>query len=161
MRGTVRRSRLTILIVLAGTAVAVLMGVALVPHGQPSSKALEPSSSPAPEWLVALAQKAAANTGDPSPDSAVWALTTYAKAGPSLGGTAKDLGRDPGQEVYLVIMTGDFVNRNSFSPANVPDSKCSTLVFGADPVTHRIDDFGLGNAAANSLTVERMSRLVF
>ena len=58
-----RHSKLTILIVLAVAAAAVLVGVALVPHGQPSSKALEPSSSPAPEWLVALAQKTAANTG--------------------------------------------------------------------------------------------------
>ena len=156
-----RHSKLTILVVLAVAAVAVLVGIALVPHGQPSSKALEPSSSPAPEWLVALARKTAANTGDTTPDSAVWALTTYAKAGPSLGGTAKDLGRDPGQQVYLVVMTGDFVNRNSFSPANVPDSKCSTLVFGVNPVTHSIDDFGLGNTAASSLTVEHMSPLVF
>jgi hypothetical protein len=156
-----RHSKLTVLIVLAAAVAAALVGVALVPYGQPSSKALEPSSSPPPEWLVALAQKTAANTGDSSPDSAVWALTTYAEAGPSLGGTAEDLGRDPGQQVYLVVMTGHFVNTHSFSPANIPDSECSTLVFGVDPVTHYIDDFGLGNAAADGVTVEHMSPLVF
>ena len=156
-----RHSKLTTLIVLAAAAVVVLVGVALVPHGQSSSKALEPAPSPAPEWLVALAQRTAANTGDSSPDSAVWALTTYTKAGPSLGGTAKDLGRDPDQQVYLVVMTGDFVNTHSFGPANVPDSKCSTLVFGVDPVTHYIDDFGLGNVDASSVTVEHMSPLGF
>ena len=156
-----RHSKLTILIVLAAATVAVLVGVALVPHGQPSSKALEPASSPAPEWLVVLAQKTAANAGDSSPESAVWALTTYAKAGPSLGGTAKDLGRDPDQQVYLMVMTGDFVNTHSFGPGNVPDSKCSTLVFGVDPVTHYVNDFGIGNVAADSVTIEHMSPLVF
>ncbi len=155
-----RHSKLTILIVLAAAAVAVLVGVALVPHGQPSSKALEPSSSPAPEWLAALAQKTAANMGESSPESAVYALTTYAKAGPSLGGTAKDLGRDPAQQVYLIVMTGHFVNTRSFSP-NGDDQKGSTLVFGVDPVTHYINDLGLLNAAATTVTVEHMSPLVF
>jgi len=153
-------SKLTILIVLA--AAAVLIGVALVPHGQPSSKALEPSSSPAPEWLVALAQKTAANMGESSPESAVYALTTYAEAGPSLGGTAKDLGRNPDQQVYLIVMTGHFVNTRSFSPnANGGDQNGSTLVFGVDPVTHYINDLGLTNAAATTVTVEHMSPLVF
>ena len=76
-----RHSKLTILFVLAAAAVAVLIGVALVPHGQSSSRAVEQSSSPAPEWLVALAQKTAANMDESSPESAVYALTTYAKAG--------------------------------------------------------------------------------
>lgn len=155
-----RHSKLAILFVLVAAAMAVLVGVALVPHGQSSSKALESASSPAPEWLVALAQKTAANMGESSPESAVWALTTYAKAGPSLGGTAKDLGRDPDQQVYLVVMTGHFVNRASFSP-NGGDQKGSTLVFGVDPVTHYVNDFGLGNVAADSVTLEHMSLLGF
>ena len=109
---------------------------------------------------MALAQKTAANMDESSPESAVYALTTYAKAGPSLGGTAKDLGRDPDQQVYLIVMTGHFVNTHSFSP-NGGDQKGSTLVFGVDPVTHYINDLGLTNAAATTVTVEHMSHLVF
>ena len=156
MRSTVP---VAFLVVLAAVAVAVLVGLVLVPHGQSLSKAHEPSSPSAPEWLVALAQKTATNMGDSSPASAVWALTTYGKSGQSLGGTAEDLGRHPDQQVYLVVMTGHFVNKASFSP-NGGDQKGSTLVFGVDPVTHSINDLGLSNVAATTMAVEHVSPLV-
>ena len=57
-------------------------------------------------------------------------------------------------------MSGHFVNTRSFSP-NGGDQKGSTLVFGVDPVTHYINDLGLSNAAATTVTVEHMSPLVF
>ena len=110
----------------------------------------------APAWLVAQAEQVAADNGDSAPTAAAYCLTTRRKVFDAIG--------EPGQPatvadvpVYLVVLTGHFVDEKSFAPEEAPAPQGTTLVYAADTHTHAPLDFGLQNGPIDTKTVGPMT----
>ena len=106
--------KLTVLLVLAPLALAVLAGAAFVLRGPSQSNALEPSPAPSsspttapPAWLREDMSREARNCGD-SHASAWWTLTTAEKALVVDGGDAPSHVSNPDRPVYVYVIHGDF-----------------------------------------------------
>jgi hypothetical protein len=89
----------------------------------------------------------------------MFALTTMADAAPSVGLQAASL-LNPTQHVYLIVMTGHFVDAHAFIAPGQPAPSGTTITFTVDPKTQGIRDFGLSNASPDTSSVA-MSAVYF
>ena len=110
----------------------------------------------APVWLVAQAERVAATNGDPAPTAAAYCLTTRRKVFDAIGepdqpATVADV------PVYLVVLTGHFVDEKSFAPPGAPAPQGTTLVYAADAHTRGVLDFGLQDGPIDTKAVGPMT----
>ncbi|MGZ4125516.1 MAG: hypothetical protein ACXVQU_08185 [Actinomycetota bacterium] len=100
-----------------------------------------PGSHMAPTWLSDEAATMAAANGDASPSSAQWVLTDADTAAPAVG---LENG-DPGLEVYLVVMRGDFIAYQAKAPAGASLPRGTVMTFTADASSRTITDWGVSD----------------
>jgi hypothetical protein len=105
-----------------------------------------------PDWLISLEQNEAKWNNDPSPSTALWALTDQMAAAPAVGNSTGDGTKSE----YLVEMTGHFQNNHGFIPPDQLAPSGTTLVFTADPESHHVVDLGLVSGEVDTSAVGRM-----
>ncbi len=93
--------------------------------------------------------------GDTNPTMVEWALTDAVAAAPVVGTT----GGDPAQQEYLVIMTGQFVDKNGFEPPGQPDPSGSVLVITLDKDTQLVNDYGIMSTLPDTSSVGRVYKV--
>lgn len=131
-------------------ALAVAVFIAVVAGAARSAT----SGGPPPPWLKAQAASEATKDGDPTPTSLEYALTTARDAAPAMGLAPNDPSlQAPDRMVYLVVMTGYFVDASAFVPPGQPNPRGTTLTFAVDPATRLVTDFGLTNAPVDTSLV--------
>jgi hypothetical protein len=134
----------------SAVALVLLVAVGTAACARVSASRSAPQADP-PTWVkdAALAQASAA--GDASPTMIEWALTNAARAAPVVGTT----GGDPAEEEYLVIMTGQFVDKYAHVPPGQPAPSGTVLVITFDAATHIVNDYGIGRVFPTHLPLDR------
>jgi hypothetical protein len=105
-----------------------------------------------PDWLISLEQNEAKWNNDPSPSTALWALTNQMAAAPAVG----DATGDRTKSEYLVEMTGHFQNNHGFIAPDQLAPSGTTLVFTADPESHHVVDLGIVSGEVDTSEVGPM-----
>ncbi len=138
--------------VLGVVVIALAATVGFVATAHSNSKPM----ADAPAWLVAQAQRMAANNRDPAPTAAAYCLTTRRKVFDAMG--------EPGQPatvtdvpVYLVVLTGHFAAQNASYPPGASAPLGTTLTYSVDAGSHSILDFGVGNGPIDTKAVGPMT----
>jgi hypothetical protein len=124
-------------------------GVPFVPSNGATANSVPPA------WLITQAKKIAAENEDSSPTSAAYSLTIMRDAASAVGESA-DTVENPTLQVYLVVLTGNFTDENTFSPGG-PAPQGTTIVYTVDADSHLIHDFGLVNGPVDTTPVGQMT----
>jgi hypothetical protein len=111
----------------------VVTAVLTSPHG---SGAANLQAGP-PSWLPSMVEKEASVRGDRAPSSVHWVLTTRSLA---VGLTDDQV--DSNQPVYMVVLTGKFVDRFMSVPPGHPLAHGPVAVLLFDASTRQLLDYG-------------------
>jgi hypothetical protein len=103
---------------------------------------------PPPPPVEAVAREMATYLGDPSPDLAQFVLTTRRAAMATVAAT--DIEDDT--QVYLVVLSGNFVHMKAYAPHGYAAPTGTVAVFTWDPLTDHIFDLGVNDLAVDNLS---------
>lgn len=132
-------------------AFAATLGLVAAAHSPVKAQ----TTDGAPAWLIAQAQQIAANNGDASPSAAAYCLTTRRKYFDAIGEPGQPAA-EIGMQVYLVMLTGHFVDKDASYPPGASAPQGTILVYTADSRSHGVLDSGVQNAPLDTKTIGPM-----
>lgn len=129
-----------------GATALVLAGLAaflvIVVSAQSGSRAIEPPTAAELAKIRAHALREAALNGDPNPADASYVATTRKRIN-AADGSGTEVSSD--EEVYAVLLRGNFVAHGASRPSGAPPPRGQYLVVVYDAETLDVTDFILGD----------------
>jgi hypothetical protein len=106
-------------------------------------------------WLAELAARVATADGDSHPSGAQCVLTTRQPAAETVSGARLS----ENQEVYLVLLRGNFVHTRFTGPSGASPPRGTVITFTADSMTRTIYDYGIGDRVPDLPALGRVTDL--
>ncbi|MFN2544204.1 MAG: hypothetical protein ABR600_06485 [Actinomycetota bacterium] len=125
---------------------ALMLGAFAVSQAETGHLSLE-----GPHWLADTTERIAAANGDPNAAWAKWSLISAREGDPLIGLDPNLIPRGtPSRMMDVVIVRGSFTDAYGFEPCCLPARTGNYLILAFNPVTHKLDDFGIGNRLPES-----------